>query len=244
MPSNRLFALFRANAKRGTFKAEANVLYLYDVIVSSKADAEWLGGCDAETFVQTLASLTGDVTVRINSPGGDVFAGVAMATAIRNYPGKVTCQVDGFAASAASVIAVAADSIVMAPGAFMMIHNAWTIAMGDAEEFMATAALLEKIDGSLAAGYAAAAGKRGKDMTAEAFATLMDAETWLTAADALTAGLADAVAEPAEKVSASWDLSVYAKAPEQVVEPIVEPVAEPDTSEIEARRRKVAVALL
>ena len=82
MQPNRLFALYRANANRGEFRAEGNTLYIYDVIVSSKADAEWMGGCDSETFVKTLAAMTGDVSLRINSPGGDVFAGVAMAAAI------------------------------------------------------------------------------------------------------------------------------------------------------------------
>jgi ATP-dependent Clp protease protease subunit len=245
----KLFALIRANAKREPVRAEGNILYVYDIIVSSKADAEWLGGCDAETFVQSLAAMTGDVTVRVNSPGGDVFAGVAMSTAIRNYPGKVTCVVDGYAASAASVLAIAGDTVAMAPGALMMIHDAWTIAMGGAEEFMSTAALLEKIDGTLAAGYAAASAKRmtgGPD--AAAFAALMDDETWLTAEEAIATGLADAIVEAPAKVSAAWDLSVYAKAPKVEADaPIdVVPLPEPvnDNTEIEARQRKVAVALL
>jgi ATP-dependent Clp protease protease subunit len=87
-----------------------------------------------------------------------VFAGVAMAQAIRAYPGKVTAHVDGLAASAASAVAVAADEAVMAPGSMMMIHNAWTIALGNRHDFMELAALLEKIDGDLAQAYAKRSG--------------------------------------------------------------------------------------
>jgi ATP-dependent protease ClpP protease subunit len=215
MQPNRLFNLFRANAKAGEFRAEGNTLYLYDVIVSSKADAEWLGGVDAETFVQTLNAMTGDVDVRLNSPGGDVFAGVAMATAIKAYPGKVTAYVDGYAASAASVVAAAADSVTMAPGAFQMIHKAWTMALGNADDFMSTASLLEKIDGTLADGYADAAASRGKDSDAAAFGALMAAETWLTAQEAIDLGLADEIGAAAPKAKAAWDLSAYAKPPVQ-----------------------------
>lgn len=215
MQPNRLFALYRANAKTGEFRAEGNTLYIYDVIVSSKADAEWLGGVDAETFVQTLNAMTGDVAVRLNSPGGDVFAGVAMATAISNYPGAVHVFVDGYAASAASIVAAAADSVTMAPGAMQMIHKAWTMALGNADDFISTAGLLEKIDGSLAASYAAAAVSRGKAIDAAGFGEMMAAETWMTAQEAIDAGLADSIATAAPKASAKWDFSAYANSPVQ-----------------------------
>lgn len=247
MQPNRLFNLFRANAKAGEFRAEGNTLYLYDVIVSSKADAEWLGGCDAETFVQTLNGMTGDVAVRLNSPGGDVFAGVAMAAAIKAYPGKVTAHVDGYAASAASVVAAAADSVTMAPGAFQMIHKAWTMALGNADDFMSTASLLEKIDGTLADGYAAAAASRGKDSDAAAFGALMAAETWLTAQEAIDLGLADEIGAAAPKARTAWDLSAYAKPPAQdaIETPEItdEPEAPAVVNETEHRKRIHALRL-
>lgn len=244
MQPNRLFALYRANAKVGEFRAEGNTLYVYDVIVSSKADAEWLGGVDAETFVQTLNAMTGDVTVRLNSPGGNVFAGVAMATAISNYPGNVAVFVDGYAASAASIVATAADSVTMAPGAFQMIHKAWTMAIGNADELMAGASLLEKVDGTLADAYAATAAKRGKDMDAAGFGALMAAETWLTAQEAVDAGLADSIATAAPKASARWDLSAYDKAPAQAAEELPTVIADSVTdAQIEQRKRISALQL-
>lgn len=216
---NRLLNLYANNAKRGEFRAEGNTLYIYDAIVSSKAEADWFGGVDAETFVKALAGMTGDVSVRINSPGGDVFAGVAMASAINAYPGKVSVSVDGYAASAASVVAIAGDSIEMAPGSFMMIHKAWTLSLGNADDMMATASLLEKIDGSLADGYATSAAKRGGKMTAAEFTAAMAAETWLTPQDAIDAGLADSITAAPVKASAAWDLSAYDKAPQAQVAP-------------------------
>ena len=262
---NRLLNLYANNAKRGEFKAEGNTLYIYDAIVSSKAEADWFGGVDAETFVKALASMTGDVSVRINSPGGDVFAGVAMASAINAYPGKVSVSVDGYAASAASVVAIAGDSIEMAPGSFMMIHKAWTLSLGNADDMMATASLLEKIDASLADGYATSAAKRGGKMTAAEFTTAMAAETWLAPQDAIDAGLADSIAAAPVKASAAWDLSAYEKAPQAdtttvtVTVEIVEdpepadpaepidpaaPDAQAEATQIEHRQRIAHLALL
>lgn len=212
MRPNRLLNLLARNEGRGAFKAEGNTIFLYDVIVASEADAAWLGGVSAEAFVKTLASLTGPVLVRINSPGGDVFAGVAMAQAVRAYADGVTVQVDGLAASAASVVAVAAGETIMAQGAMMMIHKAWTIDLGNADDFRATAALLDKIDGEIVAAYARKCG----DSTD--FAALMAAETWMTADEAVSMGLADKVdATPAKAPQAqarAWDLSAYSKAPQ------------------------------
>jgi len=153
--------------------------------------------------------MAGDVELRINSPGGDVFAARAMAQAMREHPGKITAHVDGVAASAASLLAVSASETVMAPGAMMMIHEAWTIALGNKGDFLATAALLEKIDASIVETYQAKAGGDPAE-----WAALMAAETWYTGAEAVEAGLADRVAEDKPAAAqAAWDLSVYDKAP-------------------------------
>lgn len=256
MHHNKLLNLLRNNAKKGEFRAEGNTIFLYDVIASSKAEAEWFGGVDAETFVQTIRGMTGDVSLRINSPGGDVFAARAMAQAIRDHQGTVTAYVDGYAASAASFVTSVADKTVMSQGSMMMIHKAWSIALGNADDFMATAALLEKIDGTIVETYQAAAEKRKK--TAPDFLGMMAAETWLTAQEAIDAGLADEVSADAVKASARWDFSAYDKPPaeveaeiEPVIEPVVEvedvtePVAEPEviTNEIERRQRVNALRL-
>ena len=234
---NKLLNLYVSNARKGTFKAEGNTIFIYDMIVSSELEAEYFGGVSAVEFTKTLAGMTGPVSLRINSPGGDVFAARAMAAAMKEYSGTITAYVDGFAASAASVIAVAANKCVMADGAFMMIHRAWTMTLGNAAEHTATANLLEKIDGSLAATYAA---KSGKD--AATYATMMAAETWFDPKEAIDAGLADEIAAaPAVKNDATkpiWDLGVYDKPPQDAVEVTVtvqveveddaEEAAEPD----------------
>jgi ATP-dependent Clp protease, protease subunit len=255
-----LHRLIQANRGRGSFRAEGNRLVVYDVIVASDADAAWLGGISAETFARELRAMAGDVELRINSPGGDVFAARAMAQAMREHPGKVTAYVDGVAASAASLLAVSAGETVMAPGSMMMIHEAWTIALGNKGDFLATAALLEKIDASIVETYQAKAGGKPDQWAAE-----MAAETWYTAAEAVKAGLADRVAEDKPVAAqAAWDLGVYdhapaAPEPEPVavsapllmpgattVEAAAQPVeAEADTqSDLEHRKRRLAVRLL
>lgn len=212
---SNLIKLLGSNAKRGSFKAEANTIYIYDVIVGSELEAEWFGGVAPKPFIDALKGMSGDVHLRINSPGGDVFGANTMAQAMREYKGgQIIAHVDGVAASAASVLAITASQTVMAPGSLMMIHNAWTIAAGDRHDFLDTATILEKVDGMLAQGYAAKSG--GK---AEAFAALMDAETWFTPEEAVAAGLANAIADASPAgtttaaASASWDLSAFAKAP-------------------------------
>lgn len=212
MPAMQLRNLLRANAKRGEFRAEADAIYVYGPIVSDDFDAEWLGGVSMGQFAEALAQRSGDVKIRINSPGGDVFAGVAIAQHMREYnKGSITVQVDGYAASIASIVAIAAPKVVMAPGSMMMIHKAWSIAIGNADDMLELAGLLEKIDGTLAESYAA----RG-EKTADEFLALMQAETWFTAQEAIDAGLADelaASAQAAKAKAAAWDFSAYLRAP-------------------------------
>lgn len=236
--------LLRLNRGKGQFRADAgengNTILLYDVIVSSDDDAAWLGGCSAENVMRALMGMTGRVQMHINSPGGDVFAGIAIAQAIRSYPDGVDVYVDGIAASIASIIAISGSTVTVAPGSFMMIHKAWTIMLGNADDLMREAALLEKIDENLADQYRARAGE------ATDWIAAMAAETWFTADEAVAAGLADSVAMPKPMPksgeNARWDLSAFAKAPAPEVEPEPEPI---DPSiEIAARERRLAVDLL
>lgn len=214
---NRLLALLKNNAKKGSFRAEGNTIYLYDIIVSSEEDAAWFGGVSAEAFVAALSGMTGAVSLRINSPGGDVFGARVMANAIREYDGEVTAHVDGLAASAATFLTSVSDKTVMGDGSMLMIHKAWSVAIGNADDFMAQAAVLEKLDTTIADTYNLSAVARGKKPSD--FAQMMADETWLTAQEAVDAGLADELA-PAKKTKAKaqnsikWDLSAFDNAPD------------------------------
>lgn len=165
---------------------EATV-YLYDAIVDTDIEAEWWGGVSAQAFVRELRALTaGTIHLRINSPGGSVFAGRTMETALREHKARVVVHIDGLAASAATFVAMAGDEIVMANGAMFMIHKAWTWTWGNADDLKATAELLDKIDGTLVDTYA-----RRTQQTAAQIQDWMAAETWFTGPEALEAGFVD-----------------------------------------------------
>jgi len=147
-------------------------------------------GISAKDVGGVLDALPESVThiiLRINSPGGHVFEGISIMNLLRAHRAQVTAVVDGLAASAASVIAVGADETVMSPGTQMMIHCTSTIVWGNAADMRKEAAVLEGLDRSLAEIYTTKAGEKD-------WAALLEAETWLTAADAVTEGLADRVA--------------------------------------------------
>jgi ATP-dependent Clp protease protease subunit len=258
---NRLLNFYRVNAQKGSIKADGNTIWLYDFIVSSEDEAAWFGGVSAEGFARLISEMTGPVTVRLNSPGGDVFGGRAIAQAIRGYQGEVTVQIDSLAASAASTIAVAGDRVIAAPDAMLMIHEAWTLTVGNKRDHVSTAELLSKIDSSIAEGYAAKVGDKGD----ADWLALMEKESWFTAAEALDLGLIDEIM-PAKVDKTSnaidWDLSAFASAPkvadaeaqtpaQQEAEPKAdaptdeELLAEATTEhEIAARQRQLAVGLL
>ena len=156
-------------------------------------------GVSAKNFLNDLRSVTGDeVAVEINSPGGDVFAGLAIYNGLRASGKKINVKVLGLAASAASLVAMAGDTIEMPENAFMMIHNPWGFAMGGADEMRNTADVLDKIGTGLVSTYAKRTGKTDQEITA-----LLDAETWMTAQEAVDAGFATSVT-PALAVKASY----------------------------------------
>lgn len=226
-----------ANKAKGEFRAEGDTLWLYDAIAGSQEEADWLGGVSPVGFIDALRATVGPVTLRINSPGGSVFGAQAMIAAMREHAQPITARIDSLAASAASVIAVEANAVEIAPGAKVMIHKAWGLEIGNADDMMATAALLEKIDGDLAASYASRA--KGD---AAAFLELMRAETWFTAEEAVAAGLADRViTENRQRPAAMWDLGAFAKAPA-----MPQPEPEPDLPAHDMRAhlgRKLAVKM-
>lgn len=194
-------------------EADEATVYLYDPIVGDRATAEWWGGVCPQDLVPALAALdVGTIHLRINSPGGDVFAAQAISQALREHPATVIGHIDGVAASAATEIACACDSTVIAPGGMYMIHQAWTFALGNADDLEKTVVLLRKVDGQLADTYANATGKDRDTIDA-----WMKAETWFTAAEAVAEGFVGAVAEPAVKdaqaQASAWNLRAYARAP-------------------------------
>lgn len=248
---NPMLKLLASNKAKGSFKIEAKqdaeeaTIYLYDMIVSTDDEAEWWGGVSPQAFVKALKDLTAPtIHLRVNSPGGSVFAARAMEQAIREHPSTVVAHVDGLAASAASFLIMAADSIEMAPGSFLMIHKAWTWSAGNADDLRKEANLLEQIDASLAKTYAT---RTNQD--AEEIAQWMADETWIEADRAVELGFADKVTETTAKASAaSWDMSAFKNAPKPV-ENTPKPAQnqpkapEPDESH-EARRRAVLKALI
>lgn len=196
---------FEINAAADGSTAE---VFLYDAIVSDELEAEFFGGVAPGPFVAALRGIKADtIHLRINSPGGSVFAARAIEQALREHGAKIVAHIDGLAASAATFIAMAADEVIMGKGSLFMIHKAWTMAYGNADDLMSSAALLEKIDGTLVQTYADRT-KQTPDLVAE----WMAAETWFTADEAVAAGFADSVASTDAKAKA-WNLSAYAKAP-------------------------------
>lgn len=160
----------------------------------------WTGeGMTAQKFGDLLASMSGKskIVLRINSPGGDVWDGLTIHNQILQQTTATEVRIEGIAASAASVIAIAADRTLMAQASQMMIHNAWTWARGNAAEMRQVADILEKIDGQMAGLYASKGGK-----PVEHYAELMAADTYMTPDEAIAHGLADGLIETPKKQSA------------------------------------------
>ena len=148
------------------------------------------------------------VSVQINSPGGDMFEGLAIYNLLLEHPAEVSVKVMGVAASAASVIAMAADRIEMGTGSMMMVHNSWGVVVGNRNDMAEASEIFAKFDASMQSVYAARTGQKPADITA-----LMDAETFMTAEEAVAGGFADEVvsAENPKKAAAALPEAVHAK---------------------------------
>jgi len=212
---NPMFKLLASNKAKGSFKIEAKqddteaTIYLYDMIVRTDDEAEWWGGVSPQAFVKALNDITAPtIHLRVNSPGGSVFAARAIEQAIRMHKSKVVAHVDGLAASAASFLIMAADEIRMAPGSFLMIHKAWTWTGGNANDLRKESDVLEQIDASLVKTYATRSGQE-----AEAIAQWMADETWIEADRAVELGLANSVADTKATNAVKWDTSAFKNAP-------------------------------
>lgn len=170
-------------------KENENVLTIYGEIGDF-----WWDSISANDVKKSLDEMTGDVIVKINSPGGDAFDGIAIYNLLKDYDGKVTVYVDGLAASAASIIAMGADELIMNTGTMLMIHEAWTFAFGSKTDIKKTLNALNGLDGSLADIYMTKyQGERSE------IETMMENETWFKASEAVEVGLATKVNEEVEE---------------------------------------------
>ncbi|MCG8672992.1 MAG: Clp protease ClpP, partial [Pseudomonadales bacterium] len=164
--------------------ADGNVIDVLDVI----GEDFWGEGVTAKAVGDRLKGMAGSVKVRINSPGGDMFEGLAIYNMLRAHSGSVEVEILGLAASAASIIAMAGDEIVMGPGSIMMIHNAWGMVIGNRHDMREAADVFETFDSSMVKLYAARTGRERDDI-----AKMMDDETFLDAEEAVEAGFATKV---------------------------------------------------
>ena len=222
---NRLQRLLIDNRGKGLFRvdnkaADAATVYLYGVIASSNFWGDEIAAID---FVKALAAIDAKtIHLRIDSPGGEVFAGQSMAQAIREHAAHVVAHIDGLAASAASWVALAADEVVISPGGMVMIHQAQGIAIGNSADLRETADLLDKVDAVLVSGYAKETAQSEAQIT-----DWMAAETWFNADEAVKHGFADRIADGGtSNKTAAWNLAAYEHAPE-----IAAPVAEPPAAD-------------
>ncbi len=182
-------ALALANGEtRPRAKAKQEVSGTARVFLDDVIDSwGWPFGISAKEFRQTLDEITADtIELHVNSPGGEATEGVAMFTALRQHPAKVSVHIDGLAASAASLVAMAGDEVIMSLGTTLMIHDAWALAMGNADDMTDAAARLNTLSDSYAEIYAKRTGKSLEEMRA-----VMRAEAWLNADQAIEQGFAD-----------------------------------------------------
>lgn len=206
-------SLFKPRAK-GNYRVENKTdkeatIYIYDEI-------GWFG-VEAIDFVKDLNDIkAGTIHIRINSPGGNVFDGTSIFNAIKQHKSKTITHIDGLAASISAVIALAPDKILMAENAFMMIHNPYSMVIGNADDMRSEANLLEKVGGMISKTFI---DKTGMDK--EKIKDLMTADnglgTWITADEAMELGFIDEIEEPSENENAKaniFDLSVFANVPD------------------------------
>ena len=164
---------------------DKNVLRLEGVIAQ---ESWWDDEVSPKEFREELNSCKGDIEVYINSPGGDLFAASQIYTMLMEYKGSVTVKIDGVAASAASVIAMAGTPTAMSPTSSMMIHNPWTVTIGNEEDLQASIEFLAEVKESIINAYELKTG-----LPREKISELMTAETWMNAKKALELGFCDEI---------------------------------------------------
>lgn len=172
------------------FSIQAKANNEAEILIYEDVGESWFGGVTAKQFADELKAVgkVDTINLRINSAGGDVFDGLAIYRRLVDHPAKVIAHIDGLAASIASVIAMSGDEIRISESGFLMIHNAWGVAIGSADEMRAMAGLLDTTTAGIADVYVA----RTKNKQ-DAVKKWMDDETWFTGAEAVENGFADNV---------------------------------------------------
>jgi len=205
---------FRAQAKGGE-------IVLYDEIGAF--------GIPAKAFLDELKALGSvpELTVRINSPGGSVFDGVAIYNALKRHDAAITVWIDGLAASIASMIAMAGDEVVMPENAMLVLHDPSGLVAGTASDMRAMAEALDRMKAGMVAAYRDKSGRDDAEIEA-----LMQAETWLSAEEAVALGLADRIELPV-RMAAHFDLSRFRNPPPQLAAILTS--STPQEDEIDAR---------
>jgi ATP-dependent Clp protease protease subunit len=191
-------------------------------------------GIPAKAFLDELKALgpVAELTVRINSPGGSVFDGVAIYNALKRHDAAITVQIDGIAASIASMIAMAGDEVVVPENAMLMLHDPSGLVMGTASDMRAMAEALEKMKAGMVAAYRDKSGRDDAEIEA-----LMQAETWLSAQEAVALGLADRVERPV-RMAAHFDLSRFRNPPPQLAASATPTPQEDEMSDSHKTKRK------
>ena len=169
------------------------------------SDETWWGDeVTPKTFKDELIAGDGDITLWINSPGGDCFAAAQIYNLLMDYKGNVTVKIDGLAASAASVIAMAGNKVCMSPVAMMMIHNPATLAYGDKSDMEKTIGMLSEVKESIINAY-----ELKSSLDRKQISKMMDNETWLNAKKAVELGFADEILFDKKEETESTEAMLY-----------------------------------
>ncbi|MER3120804.1 head maturation protease, ClpP-related [Bacillus altitudinis] len=228
------------NMKPSASNPSAGEIYIYSEISSEQF---WGDETTATTFKEDLEAM-GDLqtlNIYINSPGGSVFEGNSIYNIIKRHKAHVNVHIDGVAASIASVIAMAGDTIFMPKNAMMMIHNPWVMTAGNASELRKQADDMDRIRESLVEAYLA---KSNGKIERSNLIELLDAETWLTATECVAYGLADVV-EETQTMAACADTKLFAKyqnTPGKFLQPVDKQDEEPKLTDSERAFRKQLLA--
>lgn len=213
-------------------KAEKAEIWIYEVIGKDF----WTGdGVTAKSFQKELSELkASQIDLHINSPGGEVFDGIAIYNLLKQHPAEITTYIDGIAASIASVIALAGDKVYMAENAQYMLHNPFGLVMGDSADMRKMADVLDKIRGSMANTYMTKSGKTEQDINA-----LMDSESWLNAQEALDAGFVDEITDKMDMAACAKFVPVMAEVGFKRIPKTINPNQMPTAREAERALRDV-----
>ena len=206
-------------ASKPFFRASVSTDGEFEILLYDEIGADWMGnGITAKSVRASLdaASAYSKIVLRINSPGGDAFEGIAIGNVLKATGKPIDVHVDGLAASAASIVAMCGDTITMASNAMMMVHNAWTLCAGYASDMRKMADTLDRISTSIAQTYVDKTSKPLDEIQA-----LMDAESWMSATDCLEGGFCTAIAaanEPAIAMARGFKvLNLMKRVPESLL---------------------------